>query len=1056
MRRRVLPLSMMLAAITLFAMASMSLRAQCPGTLASWTLRVPITVENSGSPLNNYLLLLTVNTQTPISESKMLADGGDIRFADDNCNVMDYWVQDGLNTTGTKIWVKVPTLPGGTTTLYLYYGNPDATHTNQHSDVFGNGLVALYTYTEGEGSILHDWVGGYDLDVSCSWTSSFRNGVGALTGFTGGGRAFINSNGPSLNSGSFTVIDYINPIADGNTQGIVGNYNDDPFSGWTHKLQGGPGEFMLLTNENGDWCQQNVGSLTNNQWQMAGVRRTAGNVNNGLQNGAVTGIDFCNGDQRNVDNDGPFEIGHTYNGGSPFNGSISMTLIYNVSLTTQEIQTIHNSIFAPADPTPTIGEEETIVPPEITSNPESATACVGEAVTFSIEATGTRLTYQWRRNGTPVPGETNPTLTIDPVTPSKAGNYDCVVNNRVTSSVATLTVNQPAYVINNPGSQTVCAGQPTAFSVVAGGTDITYQWRRNGEPILGATGPQYVIPATYVENMGDFDCVVTAICGEPAVSAAATITVHRAPTVLGSTGDVTICRGQVASFSVEAIGEGLTYQWRKNGTPIEGATKPTFNLTAQPYSAGAYDCVVSGICEPSSTTEPARLTVNLDPIISEQPISRTVTLGGSVTFKVTAFGGGVLTYQWQKDGINMPGKTSSTLTIDNISTTDVAEYSCIIHGTICSEFEPTITDKASLILNIPPVIIKNPENVSVCENAKATLSVTAGGLGLGYQWRKNGTPIPGANGRDLVIENATAADAGSYDCVVTAPSLGTPLVSTAATVTINTPVGLTAQPQDATVCPGTPASFTVGATGTGITYQWRRNGVDIPNETSATLSIAAASEADTGAYTVVVVGNCADPMTSAVAHLVLNEKPSITLQPTPVDAPKNGTVVLTVQAAGTGLTYQWRKDGAAISGATTATYTINNAQPEQSGNYDCVVTGVCEPAATSTAVRVNVSTLGVPNYDATTGATLTVVPHPATGTTRMSIRLPRGVHAGTGAALLLYDAMGRAVMNLSDAFERGGYTSAEFNAATLPAGTYYCKLSSGTFTATLGSIVVVH
>jgi Alpha-tubulin suppressor and related RCC1 domain-containing proteins len=80
--------------------------------------------ENSGNTLTDYPILVTVDTQTPISAGKMKPDGGDIIFIDHASeNPLPYWIDSGLNTTETKIWVRIPHIPAsGTKEIHLYYG----------------------------------------------------------------------------------------------------------------------------------------------------------------------------------------------------------------------------------------------------------------------------------------------------------------------------------------------------------------------------------------------------------------------------------------------------------------------------------------------------------------------------------------------------------------------------------------------------------------------------------------------------------------------------------------------------------------------------------------------------------------------------------------------------------------------------------------------------------------------------------------------------------------------------------------------------------------------
>ena len=95
-----------------------------------WGWRKPITINNTqnSNTLTDYQVLVTLDTKSLISAGKMRSDCGDIRFTDENNNLLNYWIESGCNTTSTKIWVKVPNIPASSsTTIYVYYGNSSAT-----------------------------------------------------------------------------------------------------------------------------------------------------------------------------------------------------------------------------------------------------------------------------------------------------------------------------------------------------------------------------------------------------------------------------------------------------------------------------------------------------------------------------------------------------------------------------------------------------------------------------------------------------------------------------------------------------------------------------------------------------------------------------------------------------------------------------------------------------------------------------------------------------------------------------------------------------------------
>jgi hypothetical protein len=180
------------------------------------------------------------------------------------------------------------------------------------------------------------------------------------------------------------------------------------------------------------------------------------------------------------------------------------------------------------------------------------------------------------------------------------------------------------------------------------------------------------------------------------------------------------------------------------------------------------------------------------------------------------------------------------------------------------------TDAPGLVSRTP---ILTPADV-IYSTTTFTIDIDAYGAGMTYQWRKDGTPIPGATQRTFVKNNAASADAGSYDVVVS--NAGGSVTSDAVVVTINpaAPPTVTQQPVSTTRYAGATATFSVVAGGTPpFTYQWTFKGLDLVNETSATLAIPNASQDNAGAYAV-KIRNVAGFIQSASATLsIITPKP---------------------------------------------------------------------------------------------------------------------------------------------------------------------------------------
>src|SRR6202008_3245763 len=123
------------------------------------------------------------------------------------------------------------------------------------------------------------------------------------------------------------------------------------------------------------------------------------------------------------------------------------------------------------------------------------------------------------------------------------------------------------------------------FAVVAGGTaPLSYQWQKNGAAIAGATLSSYTIPATATSDSGSAFTVVVTNSAGTVTSLAATLTVNPAPvapTITTQPASQTVTAGQTATFAVVAAGTApLSYQWRKNGVAIPGATSSSYTTLA--------------------------------------------------------------------------------------------------------------------------------------------------------------------------------------------------------------------------------------------------------------------------------------------------------------------------------------------------------------------------------------------------------------------------------------------------------------------------------------------
>ncbi len=261
--------------------------------------------------------------------------------------------------------------------------------------------------------------------------------------------------------------------------------------------------------------------------------------------------------------------------------------------------------------------------PSITQQPANLTVDAGQTATFSVTATGTApLTYQWQKGTANIAGATSSSYTT-PATTSADNNtqYRVVVTNsagNATSNAATLTVNSTPVaptITQQPGNQTVTAGQTATFSVVATGTaPLSYQWQKGTTNIAGATASSYTTPATTGADSGSTFRVVVSNSVGNVTSFAATLTVNApvAPSITQQPADKTVTAGQTATFTVVATGSApLTYQWQKGTTNIGGATSSSYTTPATTTAdSGSQFRVVVTNTAGNITSNPATLTVN--------------------------------------------------------------------------------------------------------------------------------------------------------------------------------------------------------------------------------------------------------------------------------------------------------------------------------------------------------------------------------------------------------------------------------------------------------------
>jgi hypothetical protein len=260
-------------------------------------------------------------------------------------------------------------------------------------------------------------------------------------------------------------------------------------------------------------------------------------------------------------------------------------------------------------------------------------------------------------------------------------------------------------------ASTVCANTAVNFTAnpTNGGTTPTYQWKKNGVNISGATASTYTSNALVTGDVITLQLTSNAICPSSTVVASnavtMTVTATVTPTVSIAADASTVCANTAVNFTATPTNGGTTptYQWKKNGVNITGATSSTYTLTT-PANGDVITVVMTSNATCASTTTATSNTVTVTvttavtPSVSIAANNTTVCSGTAVNFTATPTNGGTTpTYQWKKNGVNITGATSSTYTLSTPANGDVITVVMTSNATCASTTTATSNSVALVV-----------------------------------------------------------------------------------------------------------------------------------------------------------------------------------------------------------------------------------------------------------------------------------------------------------------------------------------------------------------------
>jgi hypothetical protein len=350
----------------------------------------------------------------------------------------------------------------------------------------------------------------------------------------------------------------------------------------------------------------------------------------------------------------------------------------------------------------------------------------------------------------------------------------------------------------------ICAGNFTTFTGGGGGT---YQWRDVTGVISGATSSTFT-----TGTAGSYRVVVTnPTTGCKDSSVAVAVNVNPVPTVsIAPAFTTAICADSSQKLTSIITGTGLTYQWFRGGTAIASATTDSLRVnTSGVYSLRVY----LGSC--SDTSNDATIVVNPLPTSSFTKTGTTGAICLGSTLELTALSiPTTSSYQWSRDGIDIPGATSQ-------------KYNAAIGGVYTVRIKDNNncrkTSDTMKVINTPmgvPNLL--PKDLRFCEGTVVKLYANAGPFADSFAWTKNGLPLT-----DTTASIETG-DLGYYAVTVT-DVFGCTLTSTTSTITVDP-------------LPIKPVINKIGSilstANPYASYQWYRNGKIIVGATSRSYTIS--------------------------------------------------------------------------------------------------------------------------------------------------------------------------------------------------------------------------
>lgn len=638
------------------------------------------------------------------------------------------------------------------------------------------------------------------------------------------------------------------------------------------------------------------------------------------------------------------------------------------------------------------------------------------------------MVYQWQTstsstgpwsNVTTGSGGTTLTYTTGPISANTYFRIGATCTNSSITSYSSpyliqIGSTQPGVIT---GASTYCPGDPEVYTVpsVPGGTftwTLPPGWTgfSTSNTITVTPGPG-TAPATIA-------VAVTTPCGPISIQRTRTIAPGSAPSPPGTiTGNTHICGNTAQTYSVLPVGGATSYIWTLPNGWVGASNTNTINVTANSTSGNVTVKAINGCGQSTANTLPVTVIAAL---ANPGTItgSDTVCSGSLLTYSINPVPGAT-SYTW-----TLPSGWSGTTTGTSIQTfAGPASGSLRVTAYVSCAISPISTKNIAVVTTVNPAVTVSVPPTTLCQGSTITVTATPSFPGTSpvYQWKKNGSNVlafgPTYTTNTLAKGDSVSVTMTSSESCASNPVAKSNVLYPSITPSVTPGISINTVPP-INVCKGTSVTFTTTSNnaGTAPSYQWYKNGVQIPLANGTTYTDAGLANADT--LTVALVSNAVCALTNnAASNKVgvsvidpVTPTVTITVDPSEYIYPNQQlTFSSTNTDGGTTPDYQWQRNGMDIPFETGDTYVTNSLKPGDHISVRMLSYASCVTTETVESNIIALKSVTSVGGTAQVAGSITLYPNPNNGRFTVSAKNWNSSLIGKQIRLDIVNSLGQSV-----------------------------------------------